>query len=60
MPRATRYLENGYIYHLTHRCQDGQFCLRFSKERDVYREWLRVGALRYRVPAVAFSNSPSS
>lgn len=49
MPRATRYLQNGFIYHLTHRCHDGEFFLRFAKERDRYREWLRVGALRYEV-----------
>ena len=41
MPRATRYLENGYLYHLTHRCADGEFFLRFARERDTYRKWLR-------------------
>ncbi len=49
MPRSTRYLQNGFIYHLTHRCHNGRFFLRFSTERDRYREWLRVGAQRYRV-----------
>ncbi len=49
MPRATRYLQNGYIHHLTHRCHNGRFMLQFSKERNHYREWLRIGAQRYRV-----------
>jgi len=55
MPRATRYLQDGHIYHLTHRCIDGQFLLRFSKERNAYREWLRVGANRYHVPVLGYA-----
>ena len=55
MPRATRYLQDGFVYHLTHRCHDGVFFLRFVKERDKYREWLRVGALRYQVSVLAYS-----
>ena len=55
MPRATRYLQDGFIYHLTHRCNNGDFFLRFSKERDVYREWLRVGSKRYDVPVLGYA-----
>lgn len=55
MPRATRYLENGYLYHLTHRCADGEFFLRFAEERDAYREWLRVGVKRYLVPVLGYA-----
>lgn len=55
MPRATRYLEDGYLYHLTHRCADGEFFLRFSKEREAYREWLRVGANRYHVSVLGYA-----
>ncbi|MDP6523781.1 MAG: transposase [Kiritimatiellia bacterium] len=55
MPRATRYLQDGYIFHLTHRCQDGECFLRFSKERNAYREWLRIGTNRYRVPILGYS-----
>ena len=55
MPRAARYLQEGYLYHLTHRCLDGAFFLRFSKERDLYREWLRVGARRYHVPVLGYA-----
>jgi putative transposase len=50
MPRANRYLLQGYTYHLTHRCCDRQFLLRFAKDRNAYRRWLRVGARRYGVP----------
>ena len=55
MPRATRYLQNGFIYHLTHRCHEGRFFLRFSKERDQYREWLRIGASRHRVAVLGYA-----
>ena len=55
MPRATRYLQDGFIYHLTHRCHDGRFFLRFSRERDQYREWLRIGAQRYRVAVLGWT-----
>ncbi len=50
MPNASRYLQPGYTYHLTHRCHDRRFLLRFAKDRDVYRKWLREGARRYHVP----------
>ena len=44
MPRASRYLQEGFTYHLTHRCHDQRFLLRFARERKAYREWLRVVA----------------
>jgi len=36
MPRANRYILPGRVYHLTHRCHDRQFLLRFAKDRDGY------------------------
>jgi REP element-mobilizing transposase RayT len=45
MPRANRYILPGRIYHLTHRCHDRQFLLRFAKDRDGYRQRLRDVAL---------------
>jgi len=55
MPRADRYMLGGYTYHLTHRCHNRAFLLRFAKDRDAYREWLRVGVNRYRVPVFAYA-----
>ena len=46
MPNASRYLEPGYTYHLTHRCHDRRFLLKFGRDRDLYRHWLREGARR--------------
>ena len=41
MPRANRYILPGRIYHLTHRCHDRTFLLKFAKDRDGYRSRLR-------------------
>jgi len=54
MPRASQYLLEGYTYHLTHRCQDRQFLMRFARDRDVYRKWLREGIRRYHVPVYGY------
>jgi putative transposase len=40
MPRANRYNLAGQVCHLTHRCHDRQFLLRFAKDRDGYRRRL--------------------
>ncbi len=45
MPRANRYILPGHIYHLTHRCHDRHFLLRFVKDRDQYRRRLREAVL---------------
>jgi putative transposase len=55
MPRASRYLLPGYTYHLTQRCHNRDFLLRFAKDRDAYREWLRVGVRRHAVAIYGFN-----
>lgn len=37
MPRGNRYFQPGFTYHLTHRCHDRQFLLRYARDRDAYR-----------------------
>jgi putative transposase len=54
MPRACDYLLEGHTYHLTHRCQNREFHLRFKADRDAYREWLREGVRRFRVPVYRY------
>lgn len=54
MPRASRYLRDGHIYHLTHRCHDRRFLLKFKRDRDVYRRWLREAARRYEVAVYGY------
>jgi len=55
MPRADRYMLEGYTYHLTHRCHNRAFLLHFAKDREAYREWLRVGVKRYKVPVFTYA-----
>jgi putative transposase len=41
MPRANRYIQPGYIYHLTHRCHNRKFLLRCRIDRIEYCVRLR-------------------
>ena len=41
MARANRYMVPGAAYHLTHRCHDGVFLLKFATDRNRYRDILR-------------------
>jgi putative transposase len=41
MPRANKYILPGYAYHLTHRCHNRQWLLRYALDRDEYRRRLR-------------------
>ena len=55
MPRASRYLQSGYTYHLTHRCHDRRFLLKcVRRDRDTYRKWLHEAVKRYAVPVYGF------
>lgn len=54
MPRSSRFLCDGYTYHLTHRCHDRRFLLRFARDRDAYRKWLRISVRRYEVPVYGY------
>ncbi|MCC6144953.1 MAG: transposase [Candidatus Hydrogenedentes bacterium] len=54
MPRASIYLQEGHTYHLTHRCHNRDHHLRFARDRDAYRKWLREGVKRHRVPVYAY------
>lgn len=54
MPRANRYLIDGQIYHLTHRCHNREHLLQFARDREVYRRWLREGCRRYAVAVLGF------
>jgi hypothetical protein len=42
MPRASDYLIEGYTYHLTHRCHNRKFLLRFARDRNAFREWMQM------------------
>lgn len=44
----------GYTYHLTQRCHNRSFLMRFARDRDAYRKWLREGVRRFQVPIYGF------
>jgi len=41
MPRANRLSGGGGIFHLTHRCHNRSFLLKFARDRNAYRSKLR-------------------
>ncbi len=54
MPRANRYILPRQSYHITHRCHNRNFLLRFARDRNSYRRWLRKGASRYNVSILGY------
>lgn len=48
MPRASRVYAPGEVFHITHRCHQKEFLLRFKQDRDRYRYWLFEARKRYR------------
>lgn len=47
MPRAKRHYAPGYVWHLTHRCHNREFLLRFERDRARWRHWLFEARKRY-------------
>jgi len=51
MPRANRFFIPGYIYHITHRCHDRKFLLKFDKDKDTHPcDWAFGGYHEIRKP----------
>jgi putative transposase len=49
MPRANRYFVPAQVYHLTHRCHDRRFLMKFARDRNDYRERLRQILPRFEI-----------
>jgi len=52
MARANRVQGGGHdggVLHITHRCHNREFLLKFSRDRDAYREKLREHSRKYEV-----------
>ena len=49
MPRANRLSSQGGIFHVTHRCHNREFLLKFARVRDGYRAKLRECLAAYEV-----------
>jgi putative transposase len=54
MPRANRYMLPGYTYHLTHRCHNRSFLLRFARDRTEYCRRLRLAVRQMRVSLLGY------
>jgi putative transposase len=55
MPRSARILLPEHIYHLTHRCHNGSFFLRFDTVRIEYRRRLWQAARRFKICLLNYS-----
>jgi putative transposase len=47
MPRANRHYLAGQIWHLTHRCHERQFLLKFARDRQAWIGWLFEARKRF-------------
>lgn len=47
MPRANRHFLPGHIWHITHRCHEREFLLKFSLDRRCWIRWLFEARKRY-------------
>lgn len=54
MPRANRYILPGHTYHVTHRCHDRKFLLKFAIHRTEYRRRLRLALKEYELSLLAY------
>jgi len=54
MPRINRLKTDGGVFHLTHRCHNRAFLLKFARDRDSYRSLLREHLHQYDVGLLDF------
>ena len=47
MPRANRFYWPGGVWHITHRCHDQEFLLKFERDRQRWKYWLFQAKRRY-------------
>jgi len=49
MPRANRHFIPGQLWHITHRCHEKAFLLKFPRDRRRYLRWLFEARKRFRL-----------
>ena len=47
MARAKRHYLPGYAWHITHRCHEREFLLKFGRDRRRWMQWLFEAKKRY-------------
>ena len=55
MTRANRLRRTGGVFHLTHRCHNRAFLLKFARDRDAYRELLREHLRQFEVSLLDYT-----
>ena len=55
MPRANRFILPGFVYHLTHRCHNREFLLKFVRDRDAYRDRLRDAVQKHKLSLLDYN-----
>jgi putative transposase len=47
MPRANRHFLPGHVWHITHRCHQKKFLLKFARDRRRYLHWIFEAKKRF-------------
>ena len=47
MPRAHRHFLRGHVWHITHRCHERKFLLKFARDRRRNLHWLFEAKKRF-------------
>jgi putative transposase len=47
MPRANRHFLPGHVWHITHRCHQQKFLLKFARDRRRYLHWVFEAKKRF-------------
>jgi putative transposase len=55
MTRANRLRVTGGVFHLTHRCHNRAFLLKFARDRDAYRELVREHLRQFEVSLLDYT-----
>jgi putative transposase len=54
MPRANRQYRPGYVWHITHRCHNREFLLKFERDRKRWKYWLFQARKRFGLSVLNF------
>lgn len=55
MPRAKRHFLPGYAWHLTHRCHDRKFLLKFNRDKRRWLYWLHQSRRRFNLSILNYT-----
>jgi REP-associated tyrosine transposase len=55
MPRANRHFLPGHVWHITHRCHQRSFLLKFARDRDCYLRWVFEAKKRFGFSVLSYA-----